>query len=460
MGIRRKKKGKVRRMKKLVYLLCAAMLMGLLAGCQTEPAGTQPPGGDVPTGNTQTTGTTAPQETEPVDIRPLPPENPGNSLIDYDPDRQIYITGENVYMDCYVDISGAYSFFLEIYSRQPLNTDEISVTFPEDLPGEVPFEVRVNPSTVERKTVVAWKEGMGSSSDYLPYHVYLAYRGETFEEGWEAFDADLINGSYEVQDSRGNFVSAADVLAGFYELKDGEEIEQRYRDFASLTEEDLPEFYVYSVVVSWIYVTELQETVVLDKLDLTIGDEVYEVKLGRVRILPPEAFPTETRVASDDFCLNNTIQPYNDGVFELPNVFNLEEAQEDITITGLRIAEEASRILDINVIMNSGGQYMEMQWDGKTPIYLFKGDSIRMNVFVKNEHAGKFLNYVVSHAIVEYTNSDNEQLCAVYSQVSSLNRPSDHENYAIIFDGVDMEPYYRNYYYKRTFHYVDEYRDK
>ena len=395
-----------------------------------------------------------------MDIRPLPPKNPGSSFLEYDPDRQIYITGENVYMDCYMGISGFYSFFLEIYSRQPLNTDEISVTFPEDLPCEVPFEVRVNPSTVERKTRVAWKEGMGSSLAYLPYHVYLAYRGETFEEGEAASAADLIEGTYEVKDSRGNFVSAADVLAGKYELKEGEEIEQRYRDFVSLTEEDLPEFYVYSVLISWFYITELQETVVLDKLDVTIGDEVYEVKLGRVRILPPEAFPTEARVVSHRRFIINTIQPYNDGVFQLLGELESDVVPEDITITGLRIAEEASRILDVAVIMNSGGQYMEMQWDGKTPIYLYKGDSIRFDVFVKNEHAGKLLNYVVSHVIVEYTDSNNEQLCAVCSQVSSLNRPSDHENYAIIFDGVDMEPYYRNYYYKGIFQWVDEYRDK
>ena len=449
-------------MKKAVYLICAAMLLSLLAGCQTVPAGTQPTGDTATTGTAEPTGTTVPQVTEPVDIRPLPPKNPGNSLIDYDPDRQIYIASENVYMDYYEDISGFLHFNFSIYSRQPLDPDEISVTFPADLPFPVTVKddtVRVYDSTPEeRKPEIVLNDGSGTSSDNLPYHVYLAYRGETFEEGEAVSAVDLIGGRYEVEDSRGNIVSAADVLAGKYELKEGEEIEQRYRDFASLTGDDLPQFYVYKIDVMLYGITELQETVVLDRLEITIGDEVYEAKLGCVRLLPKEAFPTEARVVSDRTFYTNTIQLYNDGIFSV-RALSIEEAQEDITITGLRIAEEATRILDINVSMNSGGQYMEMKWDGVSPIYLYKGDSIMIDVIVKNEHAGKLLNYLVNHTIVEYTDSSNEQLCAVTTQVSILER-NEFEHYAIIFDGLDLEPYYRNYFYKHFFQWVDEYRDK
>ena len=102
---------------------------------------------------------------------------------------------------------------------------------------------------------------------------------------------------------------------------------------------------------------------------------------------------------------------------------------------------------------------MEMQWDGVSPIYLYKGDSISIEVTARNEYAGKLLNYVVSHVIVEYTNSANEQLCFVSSQ-QCTGSPINYEYYAIIFDGVDMEPYYRNYYYQYAAPWVDEYRGK
>ena len=447
-------------MKKAVYLLCTAMLLGLLAGCQTELAGPQPSGDTATTGTAEPIGTTVPQVTEPVDIRPLPPENPGNSLIEYDPDRQIYIASENVYMDYYEGISGFLHFNFGVYSRQPLDPDEISVTFPVDFPVTVKdHTVTVYDSTAEeRKPEIVLNDGSGTSSDNLPYHVYLAYRGETFEEGEAVSAVDLVNGTYEVEDSEGNFVSAADVLAGKYELKEGEEIEQRYRDFASLTGDDLPQFYVYYIDIVLYDITDVQETVVLDKLEITIGDEVYEAKLGCVRRLPREAFPTEARVVSEMGFYTNTIQLYNDGVFWL-EALSIEAVQEDITITGFRIAEEATRILDITVVMNSGGQHMEMQWDGASPIYLYKGDSISISAIVKNEHAGKLLNYLVNHTLVEYTDSNNEQLCAVNTQVSILDR-NECEDYAIIFDGLDLEPYYRNYFYKTTFQWVDAYREK
>lgn len=442
-------------MKKVIWLVCLAIFLGLFVGCQAGPGKTT-----IPTGMTAPGTTTAPQPSDPVDIRPLPPKDPGNSLIDYDPDRQIYIASENVYMDYYAGISGFCFFQFDIFSRQPLDPEEISVTFPVDFPITVKdYTVTVYDYTAEeRKPEVVLNDGSGGSSKNLPYHVYLAYRGETFEDGKDVSDVDLVNGIYEVENSDGELVYAGDVLAGKFKLKEGEEIEQRYRDFASLTGDDLPQFYVYSIDIVLYDIADLQDAVVLDKLEITIGDEVYEAKLGCVRRLPREAFPTEARVISEPGFYSNTIQLYNDGVFWL-EALSIEEVQENITITGFRIAEEATRILDIKVVMNSGGQYMEMQWDGKSPIYLYKGDSISISAIVKNEHAGKLLNYLVNHTLVEYTDSNNEQLCVVYTQVCSMQR-NDCEDYAIIFDGLDMEPYYRNYFYKTTFQWVDEYRGK
>ena len=338
-------------MKKFAWILCFTLLLGLLAGCQTEPSNTQPSGGDVPTGNTQPTGTTAPQVTEPVDIRPLPPENPGSSLIEYDPDRQIYIGSENVYMDYYVGASGLGCFYFEIYSRQKLDPEEIKVTVPVDLP----FQVMTGEYTVvERKPHVAVEAGNDGAFGCLPYYLYLAYRGETFEAGEAVAPYILEGGIYEVMNTEGELVYAGDVLAGTYELKEGEEIDPRYREFASLKEEDLPEFYVYSVIIGLYNITDLQETVVLDKLDLTIGGETYEAKLGCVRLLPQEAFPADAKIVGGNSRGSGSGGLYSDGIFKQFDVLTIDEATEDITVTGLRMAEEVSRILDITVFLTSG----------------------------------------------------------------------------------------------------------
>ena len=161
-------------MKKFAWILCVTLLLGLFTGCQTEPADTQPFGGTATKGTTGPTGTTVPPVTEPVDTRLLPPENPGNSLIEYDPDRQIYIASENVYADYYMGISGFVSFGFYIYSRQKLDPEEITVTLPADLP----FVVMTDQSSVERKPYVALEEDSGGEAfGRLPFYLYLAYRG-------------------------------------------------------------------------------------------------------------------------------------------------------------------------------------------------------------------------------------------------------------------------------------------
>ena len=438
-------------MKRFVWMLCLAILLGLFAGCQTGPVGTQPSGG------LATTGATAPPVTEPVDIRPLPPENPGNSLIDYDPDRQIYIGSENVYMDYYVGASGLGNFSFEIYSRQKLDPEKISVTFPVDLP----FEVRVYEEAAARRPDVSLYNFTDMYAPHLtfPYYLYLAYRGETFEKGLDTSVVDLRGGFYELEDEDGNWVPVADVLAGLYELKEGVEIEPRYLDYVSLKKEDLPEFYVYTVYVMLVNITELQETVVLDKLDLTVGDQTQEIKLGCVRLLPKEAVPTDAQKVYPRTVTCNTCQLYNEGVFELIGVFDIDNAQEEFTIHSLRILEEATQILDITVHLTSGGQSLEMKWDGTSPLYLFKGDSITIKAIVKNEHAEKLMSFVACNAVIEYSNSVGEKFCYVSTQICHERNP--YEYYAIIFDGLDMEPYYRNFIYRCTSHeWLNEYRGK
>ena len=433
-------------MKKLIWLLCAAMLLGMLAGCQAAPGET-----------TNSTAAAAPAGTTgPVDIRPLPPKNPGSSLIEYDPDRTIFIGSEHVYMDFYPGITRLPSFYFYIFSRQPLNPEEISVAFPVDLP----FVVYVNyQDYIQRKTDARIQmEGSGVSGG-MPYYLYLAYRGETFAQGIDTSAVDLDSGMYQVEDADGNLVPATDVLTGFCKLKEGEEIEPRYRDFALLKEEDLPEFYVYSVVVGLINIESLEKEVELEKLDVTIGDEVYEAKLGRVRLLPADSFPADNPIVRVKGTSSNGCQLYNDGVSYLAGVFEMENAPEDITLTGLYTAEEDSRVLSIRVSLTSGGQSVEMQWDGKTPIPVYKGDSVYITAIIKNPHTAKLLNYVMCHTIVEYVNSDNEKVCAVDTQVGSEFRNL-YEYYAIIFDGVDMEPYYENYIYRYWYQDLNAFRGK
>ena len=117
------------------------------------------------------------------------------------------------------------------------------------------------------------------------------------------------------------------------------------------------------------------------------------------------------------------------------------------------MVEEESHILDISVLLKSEGMNVQMQWDGKTPIHVYKGDSIEIDVIIKNPHTEKLLNYVMCHIVTEFLNGNNEKVCAVSSQVGSEGRNL-YEHYAIIFDGLNLEPYYRNPVYRLTFPWI------
>ena len=440
--------------KPVVWVVVMSVILSVvLAGCLlVDPVKTD----TKPTVPTEPAGTSPQQAEGTVDIRPLPPKNPGNSLIDYDPNRTIYIGSEHVYMDFYPGITRIPSFCFYIFSRQPLNPEEISVALPVDLPFVVYVDYQ---DYVQRKTDARIQmEGSGAFGG-MPYYLYLAYRGETFVQGIDTSAVDLDSGMYQVEDADGNMVPATDVLAGFSKLKEGKEIEPRYREFALLKEEDLPEFYVYSVTVGLLNIESLEKEVELEKLDLTIGDEVYEAKLGRVRLLPADSFPVDCPIDRVKGKTTNGCLLYNDGVSYLSGVFEMENAPEDITLTGLYTAEEDSRVLSIRVNLTSGGQSVEMQWDGKTPIPVYKGDSVSISAVIKNPHTAKLLNYVMCHTIVEYVNSDNEKVCRVDTQVGRGSENL-YEYYAIIFDGVDMEPYYENYIYRYWYQDVNAFRGK
>ena len=395
-------------------IVLAVVISVILAVCLlVDPAQTD----TKPAATTDSADTSTQQSEAVVDIRPLPPKNPGSSLIEYDPDRQIYITGENVYVDFYVGVTGLPSFNVFVYSKEYIDPESITVEFPVDLP----FVVNIDQMSVQRKT----EEMVSGGNTYgtMPYYVYYAYRG-----------ADMAK------------------------LDTNTAIKE---DYEALKEEDLPEFYLYTISVAFVNILELDTPVTLEKMDITLGDKTYATKLGRIRVLPKEAFPSEAQqVRRRGGNLGNSVQLYNGGIVKLHDAFTMENAPEDITITGLWMLEEESKILDISAVVTSGGNTIEIKWDGKSPIYLYKGDSIDITLIVKNSLTEKLHNSVHMQVATEYTKDETGETVCDVSTHNGVTERRPYEYYAIIFDGVDMESYYREYYYKNSFRWVEDYRGK
>ena len=383
-------------------------------------------------------GTTVSSMTERVDISPLPPENPGSSLIDYDPDRQIYFNSELVFLDCYVGASVSF-FTMPIYSKTYIDPADISVTFPVDVPIGVEVTQVMG---IEGKTEFTDSED-DLPENVMPYYVYQAYRGGHVQALADARQAEM------------GLAFIAD------KTKDG----PLWADFEKLTASDLPQFYVYTVRVDLSKVPAPPKTTTwtLEKMDITINGETYEAKLGRVRLYNLEDFPWKGNTGiipeSCGVYTENLSELYGDGIAKLPRVCVIDHMEQDYgTIGAVWMLDKDSRILAAKIIIeDAGGNYRTANVSSSEPELFFRNESVYVDVIIKNENADKLLNSIQYQLVVEMTgddyskedeNSDAYDECVARCKMYTFNSSTytgHYENYAIIFDGVDMEPYYDYY---------------
>lgn len=412
-------------MRKMIWCLCLALLLGMLAGCQTESS--DPTQATAGTRNTDT----APLPTQTGPLSTEPTEEPTRHLIDYDPDRQIFFNSEAIFLDCYVGVGVPY-FTMPIYSKTYIDPADISVSFPVDAPIGVEVTQVMG---IEGKTEFTATED-DLPENVMPYYVYAAYRGE---------DVQAL---------------AAARMAGEIDWSASEPLRA---EFEALTAADLPEFYVYHIRVdlSQVPAPEKNTAWTLEKMEITINGETYEAKLGRVRLYNVEDFEYRgNTVESPENCCvytENLSELYGDGIVKLPRVCVIDRVKMNYgVLTAVWMLEEDSRILSVRVVIRDvNGKYRTAGVSASDPEIFYGGESVFVDVIVKNEHAEKLLNSIQYQLVVEtyesYYNEEwydepNDTACKVFTFISSMNT-AHYENYAVIFDGVNMEPYY-NYYFE------------
>ena len=433
---------KVFGLKKLLLCICLSILLVMAAGCQAEKV-------DSP--QIRNTG-----------IRPLPPEDPGSSLMEYDPDRQVYIGSENVYMDHYMGITGAPYLDIPVYAKSPLGEqdeygyltnatvellwDQFMVLFY----GEQ-YSCQVTRIAVPHKTEFMAGEDDAPES-VMPYYVYQAYRG---------------GDAYALADARVNYVPREGVT------------DPLRADFEALTAEDLPEFYVYNIRIQFLDMPEPDEGSpwVLEKLKLTVDGKTYEGTFGGVRLFNradcPDPKTVRTLPEYADTYTGSFSELYSDGIVKVLRipVINRLDIEKDCTkeyapdleynyawIDGVWTLDEGSKVLAAYAtVRDQDGQcYTFTVGDLENFDSVWPGESLYVDVVLENKHADKLLSnnhfqIVVSwchYALYPSPDGPVSGGCAhldTYTVVSTTNT-NHYENYAIIFDGVDMEPYYDYYF--------------
>lgn len=405
-------------------------------------------------------GEKQPQETENAlpSVTGMPKvENPGNALVDYDPARELYILCENVHLDIYAS-SGFGMLYFYIFSRAPLEADSISV----EIPIETNYDVSVfeYPAAELRQTeATALKDGQSlgqvSGSGLFPYYLYQCYAGVDFSK-----IGSLRKGA---QEAEGNHMPGAAGLSDQWYAMVNEEIP----NFMKLKAEELPEFYVYSVDIVFPGDPEKTQEESFHSMDVTIGDKTYHKEIGEVNFISgdlPLRAPVSGLQYTPEFLqqsytsmMGTTQHPYSDGIGQ--DTILSFTAQENMTLTGFQMVDRFTEILDLQLIIESAsGASKDIFWDGASPIDAAAGDKITLILYYKNPNMAGLWYETEMYAELDYTTGGAEQCILASRHLVPAYTLNKHELYAIIFDGLDMEPYYRDYYYPLYEPMLEDYR--
>lgn len=478
-------------MKRMIcYFLLCALVLACIAGCiseppvstpmdeTTEPSGsaslanptngqtTQPTGQDTRPQQTQPSGQeTQPQQTEPAftvpehELEPLPTidrEKTG-PLVEYDPDRELYIlTGQNdiIYANCWANQS--YGF--RIFSKKPLDVNCISV----NVPISHDYSVSVRQRELSGTQNVAEHQRMDErcyASNTFTFPMYLAYQGKDFRQLAELENSytqlgKLADEYYE--NMLYGLITEEEYKLMMQTYQDAEQAYKEYLDadweaYLALTKEDLPQFYVYnvSVIFDWTKAVEKEES--FTQIEVTIGDKTYVQEVGKVTLIEDWELPApldwETAYDATAGIMGNANSPklYNDGIHCIDMYFHFVADRYKL-LEELVMLNPALKVERVWLqIRPKAGRGFVVEWDMSEPYEIYPGDDVVVYAAYRDENLGTIGYQTMTDAYLLYT-TDGESYCKFsHSEIDSGE--SDYLWYAVLFDGVDFESYYWDYYY-------------
>lgn len=471
--------------KMLCYFLLCAVVLGLIAGCisapidttgpsdpaslettkdnqgaqNTKPVDTQPQG----TQNTQPQQT-IPGLTEPeFELKPLPTvEREKTGLpVEYDPNRELYIlTNRNEII--YANKWGNNTYSFSIYSKKPLDVNSISVKIPISNYYSVTVRQR-ELGGIKQETSNKLDERAYDSGNSFSYPLYLAYRGKDFRKLAELYDKYMqleelkqryINMWMNNQITREQYELATApyevAKEEFYAYRDAE-----WEDYLALTKQDLPQFYVYTVVIGFKDLgnlgTALEQEESFTQIEVTIGDETYVHDIGKITLIEDWQLPAQL-----DWKVGFTGIAGTLGTIYGPNLYNDEthclEMLYHYTADRYELLEELVTLNPTQTVERvwlrirpKGGSAVVVEWDMSEPYEIFPGDDVTVYASYRDENMDT-LGYRTVVASYLLCTSDGESYCR-FAYCDTVARESDYLAYAILFDGLDLESYFWDFYY-------------
>lgn len=368
------------------------------------------------------------------------------------PDRKdIYFAAGNDHYDLYVGCSWMPGPEIRLLSREHIDPESIRVT------ADIQAAYTVHVTKQEKGASLASyeileKDGTrevtetASNPDDFPLYLYQTYAGIDWAEvGKRYAEYDAVMKLHEAGKADADQVKAALTA---YNNAATEYVE----DYTKLTVEDLPTFYEYLIQIT-IDDAAVEET--LTTVQVTIGQTLYDVDIGKVNIRPNPG------IGSGDDYLSLVLgspywllcYPYGVGIEKCQS--STYYAEEALTLSNLRFLENTEssvEVLDVAVVLSDDkygayeGTGMEIQWDGSTPIYVEQGKYVTLVLTVRDDRMRQIHYHSNLYPVLGFSRGGSEY--EILSEIPLYRYYSDGWLlYAMGLDGIDMESYFNDYYY-------------
>lgn len=420
--------------KLLPALLVLLTLLMLVPGCAPEP--------DAAPETEQTSSLPSDEAApaEPAQHRTVP-EYQGGPLLEADPDRDFYCTLANQDCDIYAETFCGKGFY--ILTTQPHKV-------------QVKFSMRTQCVASVRPVTEDFRRL--DYSGFSVYH-YLLMQGTDWNALGQAMldsgDAESELARLPITDERR---AQAEAVCAAYQ----EKVDQYGAEYAELTEEDIPELYVYAVDVLFMDLTDpkkcTEETVT--ELTLQLDDKSYTVPFGQWRIhtsMPKELEADGYGVSQQMVALGSLPDSaYSGGYAMLPEAF-LFEAQKDLTITGARCLGADVELLGGRVRLRDaqGANVTDYFWDGTMPVEIPAGQTVALDILLYDE---RFAQYEVGCTValmMDYEINGKAHSMMMPCDLTRYNSVWD--TYLMAFAGIDVGEFYTCFYLPQ---FADYYMDK
>jgi len=431
--------------KRMISLFLATVL--LLCGCAADPQPTE-------TTPASTEGSTA-GTTQPVDYMqnvldlaqiPEDPE-PQPLLIDYDPDRKIYIQLANNNSDFFPHREGGNYTQFQLYSREPLTEEDIQF----QIPCQTEYEILIQDGSRSFTPEANWSHGV-----YVNL-AYLLHLGTDFGELQRYSMISSAAGQLS-RESRNN----ADIEDADAYKKIDEEYTAKHDSLLgqlnSLKVENFPDRPVYAYVITITFSKYESNYKIYDEtvetIDIIIKGEKHTVDVGQWRF--HSQLPDDLTEAMETFLENREsgkshsrttrqISPYDGGYAYCDSAYAFT-AEEDMTLLGVEQVfggEDPINILGARVTVK-GTEYF---WDLERPLEISKGDAVKIDLYFRDELFENIYSFAHTTFRLDCQIRQNviPKLTFINMRVSTIGA---YGSYLMAFEGVDLSNYfYWNYSY-------------